>query len=60
MHQDIPATKYTILSASSLQNFMQNIESHVLPPLLNPHTNPLPPFFFLGGGAFSKICCGWK
>ena len=24
---------------------MQNIESHVLPPLLNPRTNPQPPFF---------------
>ena len=25
---------------------MQNIENHVLPPLLNPRTNPPPPLFF--------------
>ena len=50
-YQNIPATKYVILRASNLQNVMQNIESHVLPPLLNPRTNPPPPpprnpFFF--------------
>ena len=45
-HQNIPATKYTILHASSLQNVMQN--------MLNPRTTPPPPppsflfnFFFL-------------
>ena len=48
-YQNIPATKYAILRASSLQNLMQNEESQVLPHLLNPRTNP--PFFF----AFSKI-----
>ena len=34
-----------ILRASSLQYVMQNIENHDLPPLLNPRTNPPPPFF---------------
>ena len=54
-YQNIPATKYAILPASNLQNVMHNIESLVLPPLLNPSTNP-PLFFFFF--AFSKICCG--
>ena len=45
-YQNIPATKYTILHASSLQNVMQNMDSQVLPPLLNPRTNH-PPLFFL-------------
>ena len=40
---NIPVTKYVILRASNLQNVVQNIESHVLPPLLNPRTNPSPP-----------------
>ena len=44
-YQNIPTTKYAILRASSLQNVMQNIESHVLPPPLNPRTNPPPPPF---------------
>ena len=35
-YQNIPAIKYAILRASSLQNVMQNIESYVLPLLLNP------------------------
>ena len=36
-YQNIPATKYTIiLHASSLQNVMKNMESQVLPPLINP------------------------
>ena len=38
-YQSIPATKYTILHASSLENVRQNIESQVLPPLLNPRTS---------------------
>ena len=54
-YQNIPATKYTILHASSLQNVMQNMESQFLPPLLNPRTTPPPPpppnFFFF---AFKK------
>ena len=41
-YQNISATKYALLRASSLQNVMQNIESHVLPPLLNPNTTPPP------------------
>ena len=45
-YQNIPATKYTILHASSLQNVMQNMESQVLPPLLNPRTTPPPPHLF--------------
>ena len=47
-YQNIPATKYTILHASSLHNVMQNqeMESQVLPPLLNPSTSPPPLFFF--------------
>ena len=45
-YQNIPATSYTILHASSLQNVMQNMESQVLPPLLNPRTISPPPFFF--------------
>ena len=40
-YQNIPATKYAILRASNLQNVMQNIESHVLPPLY--FTLALPP-----------------
>ena len=47
-YQNIPATKYAILRAGSLQKVMQNIESHVLPPLLNPRTNPPPPRKFSG------------
>ena len=47
-YRNIPATKYTILHASSLQNVMQTTESQVLPPLLNPRsTDPPPPIFFL-------------
>ena len=42
-YQNIPATKYTILHASSLQNVMQNMEYQFLPPLLNPCTTPPPP-----------------
>ena len=52
-YQNIQATKYTLLHAS-LQNVMQNMESQVLPPLLNPRTTHPPPppphfyfFFFL-------------
>ena len=49
--QNIPATKYTILHASSLHNVMQNMDSQVVLPLLfNPRTTP-PPFFF----AFKKF-----
>ena len=44
-YKNIPATKYAILHASSLQNVMQNMKNQVLPPLLNPRTTP-PPFFF--------------
>ena len=46
-YQNISATKYAIFRASSLQNIMQNIKSHVLPPLLNTRTNTPPPFFLL-------------
>ena len=45
-YKNIPATKYIILHASSLQNVMQNMESQVLPPLLNPRTTPPPHFYF--------------
>ena len=52
-YQNIPATKYAMLRAISLQNVMQNIESNALSPLLNPCTNtnhppplPTPIFFF--------------
>ena len=41
-YKNIPATKNTILHASSLQNVMQNMESQVLHPLLN---TPPPHFF---------------
>ena len=66
-YQNISATKYIIIRASSLQNVMQNIKPCPAP-LLNPRTTPPPPpfhfilfyfiiiFFF----AFSKNCCGWK
>ena len=33
---------------------MQNIENHVLPPLLNPRTNP-PPLFFLLSQKFVAV-----
>ena len=53
---NIPATKYAILRASSLQNVMQNMESHVLPPLLNLRTiNPSPIFFFFFFLPFQKF-----
>ena len=46
INQNISETKYAAWRASSLQNFMQNIESHDLSPLLNPRTNPSPFFCF--------------
>ena len=49
-YQNIPATKYVILRASSLQNVMQNMESHVLPSLLNP-----PPHFFAVENKYSVL-----
>ena len=45
-YQNIPATKYTILHASSLQNIMQTIESQVLPLYLTLALTPHPHFFF--------------
>ena len=48
-YQNIPATKYNILHASSLQNVMQNMESQVLPLFLTlalPTPTPPPPLFF--------------
>ena len=42
------SNQIAILRASSLQNVMQNIENHSLPPLLNLRTDtPPPPLFFL-------------
>ena len=46
-YQNIPATKYTILHASSPAKRYANMESQVLPPLLNPLLYPPPPPFFL-------------
>ena len=37
----------TLYYMQVLQNVMQNMESQVLPPLLNPRTTPPPPHFFL-------------
>ena len=49
-YQNISATEYIIIRASSLQNVMQNIKPCPAP-LLNPRTNPPPPppppFYFI-------------
>ena len=55
-YQNIPATKYTILHASCLQNVMQTIESQVLPLYLTLALTPPPlPHFFFFFLLFKKI-----
>ena len=54
-YQNISATKYIIIRASSLQNVMQNIKPCPLP-LLNPRTNPLPHFILFYFIIFIYFC----